>query len=167
MPISRRRKIVICVKFCDNGSLALTLILFRMYICFWLMSRKLSQRIEIKCFNFHHDQIAMEMPSAKKRKNNSTSTTKWIMLTAPEAKPSSGFIESRFLTEEAVVSLLENGKAIYVPPSLNEMVECHGIAFADCAVTKEGGLHSMILEEVKIMLLRDKVKILQLSPSAI
>ena len=95
----------------------------------------------------------------KKQKTNDSSTTdaNWLMLTTPEAKPfSSTFLRLHYLTKEAVISLIENEKAVYVPRAFDEMIECATIEFEDCTVICEGGLHFMILQKVKDIIILDK-----------
>ena len=42
-----------------------------------------------------------------------------------------------YLTKEAVISLIENEKAVYVPHAFDKMIECDNIEFEDCTVMCE------------------------------
>ena len=77
----------------------------------------------------------------------------WLMLTTPSTNPLiASFIQVCCLTDDAMDSLLHHGKAIIVPRTFDEFVECVNIELKDSLVNYEGGLHNAILEQVRDIL---------------
>ena len=103
----------------------------------------------------------------KKQKTNDESTLRpnWIMLTTPSTIPLIGsFAQIQCLTHEAIKSLIDHDKALYVPPAFDEMVECVFIDFKDSAFNCDGGLCNMVLAQVKNILVMNNIQAQKISP---
>ena len=94
------------------------------------------------------------MPKKKcKTDGEITMRPNWIMLTTPSKNPLiATFIQICCLTNDAMDSLVHHGKAIIVPCTFKKIDECVNIELEDRLVNYEGGLHNMILEQVRDIL---------------